>query len=146
MYSPPWQTTRRKQRASLSRPDELAEDVRSHIEEARSAGCSSLRQIAFYLNANGLCTARGCEWGASQVRRTMRRLNVIDLRSGLGPAPLRPDQLADHVQAARRSGCYSLREIASYLNVHGVRTVRGGMWTAMQVSRMLRRIEAVAIG
>jgi Recombinase len=144
MYSPPWQSSRRKQRTSLSRPDELAEDVRSHIEEAKNAGCSSLRQIAFYLNSNGLCTARGREWGASQVRRTMCRLNRIDHRSELGPAPLRPDQLGDHVRQAKLAGCYSLREIATYLNLNGVRTVRGGLWTAMQVSRILRRIEMVA--
>jgi len=35
MYSPPWQTTRRKQRASLSRPDELAEDVEKAIQNGR---------------------------------------------------------------------------------------------------------------
>jgi hypothetical protein len=128
----------------LSRPDELAEDIRPHIEEAKTAGCSSLRQIAFYLNANGLCTTRGREWGASQVRRTMLRLNGIDGRSKLGSDPLRPDQLGEHVRQARRSGCYSLREIAGYLNLNGVRTVRGGLWTAMQVSRMLQRIAAVA--
>lgn len=145
MYSPPWQAARHKHRPSLSRSDELAEDVRSHIEEARTAGCSSLRQIAYYLNSNGLCTARGREWGASQVRRTMHRLDRIDQRLERGQAPLAPDQLVDHIRRARRAGCYSLREIAAYLNLHGVRAVRGGLWTAMQVSRLLRRIEPLRI-
>src|SRR4051794_20196734 len=111
MYSPPWQVSRRKQCASLSRPDELAEDLRPHIEEARIAGCSSLRQIAFYLNSNGLCTARGREWGASQIRRTMSRLDRLDQRSMRGQAPLRAEQLGEQVERARKAGCYSLREI-----------------------------------
>jgi hypothetical protein len=143
MYSPPWQTSRSKQRPSLSRCEELAEDVRPHIEEARNAGHKSLRQIAAYLNANGLCTARGSEWGASQVRRTVRRID--GMRQRTDQRPLGPDQIGEHIRRARASGCYSLRDIASYLNVHGIRTVRGHMWTAMQVSRILRRIEPADI-
>src|ERR1043165_3120278 len=119
MYSPPWQTTRRKQRASFSRPDELAEDVRSHIEEARSAGCSSLRQIAFYLNANGLCTARGCEWGASQVRRTMLTMTNSAVRSNTsassgggifvntGTVNIQRTTISGNTMSARGAGIYT---------------------------------------
>lgn len=63
---------------SLEVRQKLAESrlqsVRPHVEEARSDGRYSLRQIAAYLNAKGVRTTRGNEWSASEVRRVLMRL------------------------------------------------------------------------
>lgn len=41
------------------------------------------------------------------------------------------------IEEARAAGAVSLREIAMALNAKGVTTVRGGSWSAVQVSRVL---------
>ena len=56
-----------RQEASTARADK----VRPHIEQARAEGCSSLREIAAYLNSRGIRTVRGKEWQASQVQRVI---------------------------------------------------------------------------
>ena len=56
-----------RQEASTARADK----VRSHIEQARAEGHSSLREIAGNLNAKGITTSRGKEWQASQVKRVL---------------------------------------------------------------------------
>ena len=52
---------------------ERAEKVQGLIEPLREAG-KSLREIAAELNKAGVKTARGGEWQASQVKRTIDRL------------------------------------------------------------------------
>ncbi len=52
---------------------ERAEKVKGLIEPLREAG-KSLREIAAELNKAGVKTARGGEWQASQVKRTIDRL------------------------------------------------------------------------
>lgn len=145
VYSPPWQPSARTARKSMSRADWRLEELRPHIEEARRAGCVSLREIAAFLNANGLCTTRGRQWGASQVLRALARLNSASARSANGEAPLSPEQIQMHVQLARTAGYRSLREIAAYFDAQGIRTVRGRRWGAMQVRRMLRRLRDEAV-
>ena len=44
------------------------------------------------------------------------------------------------IHQVRASGVVSLRGIALVLNARGVRTARGGLWAATQVSAVLRRI------
>ena len=43
------------------------------------------------------------------------------------------------IQAIRRAGATTLREIAEALNARGVATARGGRWYAMTVSNVLAR-------
>lgn len=54
---------------------ERALKVQGIIEPLREAG-KSLRGIAAELNKAGVKTARGGEWQASQVKRTIERLAV----------------------------------------------------------------------
>ncbi|WP_343546589.1 recombinase family protein [Sphingobium yanoikuyae] len=42
-----------------------------------------------------------------------------------------------HIDAARASGCVSLREIAAYLNDRHITTARGGVWYAASVAKLL---------
>jgi len=51
-----------------------ASDLAPVIEEQWASGAVSLRQIAVGLNARGIRTARGREWGAIQVQRVMERV------------------------------------------------------------------------
>src|SRR5690606_5633792 len=43
------------------------------------------------------------------------------------------------IEEARRGGAESLRELAAALNASGIRTRRGGDWSAVQVSRVIER-------
>jgi hypothetical protein len=49
--------------------------------------------------------------------------------------------LAPIVKELQASGATSLRAIAKGLNDRGIATARGGQWTAVQVMRVLSRIE-----
>lgn len=52
----------------------------------------------------------------------------------------RAEELRDVVEAARTSGCVSLRDIAAHLNGLGIRTPRGGDWAAASVLRLQRQL------
>ena len=43
------------------------------------------------------------------------------------------------INAVRKAGASTLRDIANVLNARGVRTARGGMWHAMTVKNVLDR-------
>src|SRR5215207_1897888 len=49
----------------------------------------------------------------------------------------RAADLAPVIEEVRVAGASSLREIAAALNLRNVPTMRGGMWSAAQVSRVL---------
>ncbi len=51
--------------------------------------------------------------------------------------------LYDVVAGAKARGHTSLRSIASYLSISGIPSPRGGEWSAMAVSRLLKQMEAV---
>lgn len=53
----------------------------------------------------------------------------------------RLQDLRPYLEAARASGCQSLRQIASYLNSAGLCTTRGRPWVATQVRRAMQRLE-----
>ncbi|MEM6960166.1 MAG: recombinase family protein [Myxococcota bacterium] len=57
-----------------ARARERAQKVAGIIQPLREAG-KSLREIAGELNRAGIATARGGEWQASQVKRTIERLS-----------------------------------------------------------------------
>lgn len=46
--------------------------------------------------------------------------------------------------AVMAEGAKSLREVADMLNARGVRTVRGGSWSAVQVMRLIERCDVVS--
>lgn len=50
-------------------------------------------------------------------------------------------RIAPVVVDIRESGILSLRGIAAELNARGIPTVRGGVWTVVQVTSILRRME-----
>jgi DNA invertase Pin-like site-specific DNA recombinase len=52
----------------------------------------------------------------------------------------RASKVAPHIDAARRDGATSLRQIASALNNRGITTPRGGRWQAAQVKAVLDRL------
>jgi len=43
------------------------------------------------------------------------------------------------IEELKASGAVSLRQIAAELNARGIRTARGGAWSAVQVKRVLER-------
>jgi DNA invertase Pin-like site-specific DNA recombinase len=59
--------------ASRAGADAHANAVMPAIRDARSAGATSLREIAAALNARGIATARGGKWEATTVRNLLRR-------------------------------------------------------------------------
>lgn len=60
--------------AMKAKADTRAIDLMGIIEEIRSNGASSLRELAAGLNARGIPTARGSTWSAVQVSRVLARI------------------------------------------------------------------------
>jgi DNA invertase Pin-like site-specific DNA recombinase len=54
-------------------------------------------------------------------------------------AESRASDLAPIIEELKASGAVSLRQIAAGLNSRGIRTARGGAWSAVQVQRVLER-------
>ena len=58
--------------AQSERARQFVDDIAPKIEEAKAAGCATLRAIAAYLTAAGVPTPRGAkQWGPQQVRRAL---------------------------------------------------------------------------
>jgi hypothetical protein len=57
-------------------------------------------------------------------------------------AARRAADLAPVIASVQAAGAMSLREIASGLNARGIKTARGGEWSAVQVKRVLERAGA----
>lgn len=53
----------------------------------------------------------------------------------------RVKNLSGIIQEIEQAGATSLREIAEGLNARGIETARRGQWSAIQVSRVLARME-----
>lgn len=53
----------------------------------------------------------------------------------------RAKDLSGIIREIEKAGAASLRDIAEGLNVRGIETARGGRWSAVQVSRVLARLE-----
>jgi len=58
--------------ANADRARARALELRDVIEDAREAGCETLREIAAHLNGLGVMTARGSTWTAAAVQRVLR--------------------------------------------------------------------------
>ena len=54
----------------------------------------------------------------------------------------RAHDLQPVIRAAKKDGAVTLRQIADALNSKGLTSPRGGGWSAAQVRRVLRRLEA----
>jgi DNA invertase Pin-like site-specific DNA recombinase len=59
-------------------------------------------------------------------------------------AKARAADLADIVKELQADGCSSLRAIAAGLKERGIPTPRGGNWSAVQVARLLDRVDPFA--
>jgi DNA invertase Pin-like site-specific DNA recombinase len=62
--------------ARIAKANNRASDLAPIIEELKTAGAVSLRQIAAGLNGKGITAARGKKWSAMQVQRVMARANA----------------------------------------------------------------------
>lgn len=62
--------------ARTSKANAFAIEVEATIALAQSKGCSSLNDIAVFMNERKVFTANGGEWSATQVSRVLKRLNV----------------------------------------------------------------------
>jgi DNA invertase Pin-like site-specific DNA recombinase len=76
------------------------------------------------------------------------RTNLADARKlGAAANARAADIFAGNVlpllQSLQANVPLSLREIAGALNARGIRTARGGQWSAMAVKRILERVPAV---
>jgi len=58
-------------------------------------------------------------------------------------AKRRVSDLLPIIEELKAAGAVSLRQIAAELNVKGIQTARGGEWNAMQVKRVLERVQVV---
>jgi hypothetical protein len=52
----------------------------------------------------------------------------------------RASDLLPIIEELKAAGAVSLRQIAAGLNEKGIRTARGGEWSAVQVQRVLERV------
>lgn len=72
--------------------------------------------------------ARGDAWGTNAAR--------------VGEADTFAESIRTHIQTLIDSGCEGPAAIARGLNERNVRTSKGGLWTSIQVQRVLKRIRA----
>ncbi len=62
--------------ANRAKAQARAKEIAPAIEEARTAGRTSLRQIATFLNEQGIQTPRGKSWTATAVRNALEQLKA----------------------------------------------------------------------
>src|SRR5919112_1950700 len=83
--------------------------------------------------------ARGVKLGSPANLRGQTMGGVRGRISIARMAARRAADLAPVIASVRAAGAMSLREIASGLNARGIKTARGGEWSAVQVKRVLER-------
>lgn len=101
----------------------LAEKERQLISERTKAGLAAAK-------------ARGVKLGNPRLRTGAWHGN----RAQTERANQRATELHDIIAGARARGHKTLRAIAGYLNAAGAPAARGGAWSAVAVSRVLRRL------
>jgi DNA invertase Pin-like site-specific DNA recombinase len=85
--------------------------------------------------ALGAAKARGVILGGPRLAQARKKaVQTIEATADQHAANVLP-----LIEAIRRAGATTLREIADALNARGVATARGGMWYAMTVSNVLAR-------
>lgn len=103
----------------------LSQKERSLISERTKAGLAAAK-------------ARGVKLGNPGIGG-----NQAGNRARTSRSNARAAALYDVVAGAKARGHTSLRSIASYLSISGIPSPRGGEWSAMAVSRLLKQMEAV---
>jgi hypothetical protein len=73
--------------AAIRQAFEFATDLQPHIEAAREAGCTSLRQLADALNASGIPAAHGHGYCARVLNAELEQLGSIFALAAPPPAP-----------------------------------------------------------
>ena len=89
--------------------------------------------------------ARGVKLGGDRgnIRNVAAKGREASLATRIAKADAKAADLASTIKQIRSAGdSPSLRQIAAELNARGIRSARGGAWSAAQVSRVLQRIEA----
>jgi DNA invertase Pin-like site-specific DNA recombinase len=76
----------------------------------------------------------GLRWNLASVSKQGRSVSLKVRKEKAGK---RASDLLPVVEAIRSEGASSLRQIASVLNERGIATSRGGLWSAVQVQRLL---------
>ena len=80
---------------------------------------------------------------AKGIEEAILRNRPEENRARTARSNARAAALYDVVAGAKARGHTSLRSIASYLSISGIPSPRGGEWSAMAVSRLLKQMEAV---
>lgn len=83
--------------------------------------------------------SRGTKLGGRRwaIETLAAKANVASVKARTEQARKRADDLAPIVEAIRAEGAVSLRQIADGLNRRGITTARGGLWSAVQVQRII---------
>ncbi len=86
--------------------------------------------------------ARGKKLGGNRGNLSVggTKGHVASLATRQAKARSRASDLAPVIEELKASGAVSLRQIAAGLNAKGIRTARGGAWSAMQVQRVMERV------
>jgi DNA invertase Pin-like site-specific DNA recombinase len=88
----------------------------------------------------------GAREGAYAIRPHAAEGNTVSTEKRQAKAAKRATELAPEVARLRASGVMTLRELAAGLNARDIPAPRGGKWSAVQVSRLLVRLEASTAG
>jgi DNA invertase Pin-like site-specific DNA recombinase len=83
---------------------------------------------------------RGVKLGGDRGARLTAKARAAGNAAQRAGAQARAADLADTVKELQAAGCESLRAIAAELDARGIPAARGGKWSAVQVSRLLARV------
>lgn len=85
--------------------------------------------------------ARGVKLGNPRLRVGDKEAAAAATRAKQRLAAAKARDIEPYIFAARKAGCFSLRDLAAALTARGIRTPGGkSQWTAEQVRRVLRQI------
>ena len=85
--------------------------------------------------------ARGVKLGGDRgnLPQVQRQGSALGVRARIAKANDRATLVAEAIADLKTSGATSLRQIAAGLNGRGIKTPRGGEWSAVQVQRVIER-------
>ncbi len=90
--------------------------------------------------------ARGTKIGGDRgnLARTSKVANVKSAQVRGAAAASRATDIGPDIAELRSAGAATLRDLAAGLNARGIPATKGGAWSAVQVSRLLSRLQAAA--
>jgi DNA invertase Pin-like site-specific DNA recombinase len=85
--------------------------------------------------------ARGVKLGGDRgnLPQVQRQGSALGVKARIAKADDRAALVAEAIADLKASGAMSLRQIATGLNARGIKTPRGGGWSAVQVQRVIQR-------